>query len=296
MRHYLTRLATGLAAFVGCSFAAATAGACYSSAIPAPAVQHQTVVLVDLTTPLEPSVVASFRRAVEGVAKTPGQHLSIYSFAGMAAGQHLTEQYAATLEAPIADPKLVERLPIKAFRQSQACIKAAHEQTQRQVKAAMDAVLAPALAPRHFERSEILYSLREVVSLATPGISTRILIFSDALQHGSGISFYGLDKRPRLIDAKAELARLKPSMASSPRQPDAGPLKVLWWGVLAEPAPTASARTAYYDSDMLDGLQTFWSGVLKKNWGAADVQIGPTVKAPNTAFLPLAAAEALAAR
>ncbi len=260
----------------------AVGGTCYSSAVPAPVVRQQTLVAVDLTTPPDARAERDFRQAVATAALQPGQRIVIYSFAGIASGEHLAAERAWIVEAPITAAKQIDQFPMRAFRQSQACVEAMRRQSQALAMVALDAVLKRRSAG--FGRSEILYSLREILSTATPELSTRVLVYSDALQFGSGVSFYGMNQRPRLIDVKAELAKLKPSAVAAPL-PAMGPLKVLWWGALAEGAH-AGTNDRYYDSDVPLALQAYWQAVLTQ-WGASSVQFGRTVTDPKLAYLPL---------
>ena len=249
---------------------------CYSQAIPMPPVRQQTILLIDLTTPAAEGVVESFRHAAMAAAKQPGQRFVILSFAGIAPGQRLTKHLDHVVEAPIVDPALIENLPIRAFQKSQACVR----DTLKAWPATAAGALAQAFSGRgreSFQRSEIIHALAETLrNFATPDVPTRLLVYGDGLQHG-GISFYGRDKRPRKIDANAELARLPQQTLAPPVQP-LGPLKVLWWGLLVEDGIASGGK--YYDSETIAQLRLFWIRLLT-GWGSRDVQIEQTVLNPR---------------
>jgi hypothetical protein len=121
MNTRLRALTLGLGLFCCTAASEAQEPGCYSRAIPRPAVQRQTIVLIDLTTAVVGAVVESFRDPVGHAAAQPGQrYVVLTSFASIALGQRLTKHLDRVVEAPIDEPEMVENLPIRAFRQSQA--------------------------------------------------------------------------------------------------------------------------------------------------------------------------------
>jgi len=250
---------------------------CYRDSIPAPPVRRQTILLVDLTTARATDVIESFRKIAIATAKDPGQRFVILSFAGIAPEERLSQHLNGIVQAEIVDPEVVDDLPMMAFRESQACVKKARKAWPVQVQVSLAKVFAGGASDR-FQRSEIVYALAVTLrSLATPDLATRLLVYSDGLQFGSGLSFYGGDKRPRTIDAAAELAKLGEDRLSPPGQ-SMGPFKVLWWGLMVEEA--GPIGKPYYDSKTIEQLRQFWSRLLL-GWGASSVQIEPSLVNPQ---------------
>jgi len=111
---------------------------------------------------------------------------------------------------------------------------------------------------------------------------TRLLIFSDGLQHGSGQSFYQPHRaneppRPRRIDAHGELRKLAAGVSSPPAtgQPAA---RLWWWGLLAAEARDGPPR--YADADLLARYENYWRAAVRQ-WQGELVAIGPTINNPR---------------
>jgi hypothetical protein len=121
------------------------------------------------------------------------------------------------------------------------------------------------------QRSEIVFSLGEVLrTFVQPGVeATEIYVYSDGWENGSlGVSMYGKDGRPRVIDASVELDRLHQRM--QPRQlPPSGALNVTWFGLMVE---DAAAGDRYYDVKAVRQLRDFWERLLI-SLGAGAVRI-----------------------
>lgn len=280
---YLFSRRMALACSLGCLNlplpALATAASCYGPLIPAPPARRRTVLLVDLTTPTPRDIVAPYRRTARAAAVEPGQRLVMLSFAGIAAGQTIAPRLDAVVEAEIKDRRLIEDLPIRPFQRSQACVRKALAAWPSRVDAELGAMLN---TPQRqaLQRSEIIHALRSTITaFAQPGVPTRILVYSDGLQHGSGMSFHGPGGRPRRIDAGAELARLPPAMRAALPQP-AGDVQVLWWGLLAEAHDERPAASAYHDARTLEQLQTFWTSLLR-GWGVGAVSTDSVLLDPE---------------
>jgi hypothetical protein len=270
-------LALALAVLAGSARAQLPAASCYAPSIPMPPVRTQTIVLIDLTTPVVDTVVDGFQRTVLQAAQQPGQRFVILSFAGLAAGQRLRAHLDYVVEAPIEDDEQKERLLIAAFRKSQKCVSDALAAWPRIAATALTKAMA-SHGGADFQRSEIIYALSETVrSFAAPGMTTQILVYGDGLQTGSGTTFYGRDRRPRRIDAEAELARLSLE-AKAPLAPQRSSVSVLWWGLLLQKGEAADS--GYHDSQTIEQLRSFWSKLLL-GWGVRDVQIGQTLLNPR---------------
>ena len=261
---------------------------CYPKGIPMPPTSSQTIVLVDLTTPASANAVKSLRAAVKAAAAQPGQRVVMLTFAGISGTERLTPVFDEIVQAKIEDNDLIETLPIRAFKRSQDCVDAANKAWPAKVQAGLSEALPRSTAP--FQRSEIIHALAETLrNFAEPGLATRLIVFSDGLQYGSGISFYGLDKLPRKIDADKELAKL-PSTMSKPPMPVLGKVRVFWSGLLLDDRgeePAQASKGAYFDAETLEQLRQYWSRLLI-GWGAQDVQIERELLNPRFEAEPVA--------
>ena len=259
---------------------------CYSPGMPAPPITRQTVVMIDLTTARDAAVIADFRRAVALAASDLGQRVSVVSFAGIGNGEHLAERPPLVIEAPITDDKARQELSIRSLRQSQKCVADEGQAAPGRVLAMVDAELAR-LDPNGHRQSEIVQALHETLGrMATPKMSTRLLAYSDGLEFGRhGLNFYGADKRPRTVKPTAEWAKL-PSPFADPPVADMGPVRVLWWGLLAEEYTLGRRPDNHYSAATLTALRGFWTGLLLDHWGVKDVQLGQTVMNADLNFAP----------
>lgn len=287
-RTIVTALALGAITTV----AMARAPGCYPPGIPAPPVRLQTILLLDLTTPRVPRVVESYRRAAMAAASAQGQRLIVLTFAGISPTERLATVFDDVVEAEITDANLVENLPIRAYQRSRACVRTALASWPAKVTMALsDALEGHGAQP--FQRSEIVHTLGEALrSFAAPGVTTRLLVYSDGLQHGSGASFYGPDRRPRKIDATQELARV-PEGAAAPPALAIGEVQVLWWGLLLGDASVpdkSNGVNRYYDADTIEQLRTFWARLLL-GWGVQSVQIERDLLNPRLGPVPRGAQE-----
>lgn len=262
--------------------AAPAAGACYPADIPAPPLRSQTLVVFDETSARDPTAWRDFQAAVQRLAADPAQRLVMLRFAGIAPGQLVARDMDTRLDAAITDPDQIAELRIGPFKRSQACVKrqwAAAQQAVQAQLAAWSSTQADQLA-----RSEIVYALRRVVAdFATPGLPSRLLVYSDGVQNGSGLVFYNAGK-PRDIDPALEARRLAQAGQHLPEQAGPARLAVHWWGLLVDtPAPARAGRTAdarYASAQMIEHYSRFWREALLA-WGASSVQIGPTLNNPD---------------
>lgn len=268
------------------ALAAPTTTACYPAEIPAPPLRTQTLVVFDETTARDPTAWRDFQAAVQRLAAEPAQRLVMLRFAGIAPGQLVARDIDTRLDAAITDADQIAELRIGPFKRSQACVK-------RQWAAAQQAVQAQLVAWSNTQadqlaRSEIVYALRRVVAdFAKPGLPTRLLVYSDGVQNGSGQVFYSAGK-PRDIDPALEARRLVQAGQHLPEQAGPARVAVYWWGLLVDtplPARASGATdTRYASAQMIEHYSRFWREALLA-WGASSVQIGPTLNNPD--FQPI---------
>ena len=242
---------------------------CYAKHnIPQPPIRSQTLALVDRTTPNPTRAVRTMAKAFAGAAVPAGQRVVVLSFAGISGTERLQMLFDEFNPAKIEDAELIESLPIRPRQRSQRCVGDAQRAWPAKVQAELSAAFSG--RPEPFQRSEIIQALIETLrNFADADISTRVMVYSDGLQFGSGVSFYGPDKHPRRIDADKELAKLPPAMLK-PALPALGKVRVYWTGLLLE--DPAAANGGYYDAQTLEQLRLFWSRLLK-GWGVQEVQI-----------------------
>lgn len=261
------------------------APSCYGEDIPAPPVQHQTVLLVDLTTEQDAKAFRDFRAAALTVARQSGQRLVVLSFAGIAPGEMLARELDLSIESPISDEEVINNARIGPFRRSQKCVAQRLAKAPALVQAALDKLQGPG-AKGQLARSEIVFAMRQsIADFARPGTSTNFLIYSDGLQNGSGMSFYR-DGAVRPIDAAVE-GRLLERLGQDRPLTDGGAYRALWWGLLAQPENAKQGTARYFNANVLARLAGFWSHALA-GWGAKKVDIGPTLNNPDFRFLPVA--------
>lgn len=259
--------------------------ACYGGKIAAPPVYAQTLLLIDRTAFKDPVAWRDFESSVLAVIQQSGQRLVVLPFAGIAPGQVLARAIDVVIEPPLED-KAREDYIIRDFKRTQVCVARRHAAITSNVKDVLDELRREADEP--LARSEILYTIeRSLSDFATTGLTTRVLIFSDGLQNGSGMSFYRAGQ-PRDINPGEETKRLRntrlatagaPSVvqarASNPK------LRVFWWGLLSgdTPAKPGPHGAHYLNAQILSHYTDFWRTVLS-DLGASKVDIGPTLNNP----------------
>lgn len=248
---------------------------CYARySIKLPPAPRQTVVLVDQTTAPGGDAYQSFERAVASAAAQPGQRLVLLTFAGFSATEHVRTLFDAVLEARERDPDFVENQVIRALRRSELCLRDAHQAWPANVRRALDSARPP-VDNAMYQRSQIVDALRFAIRNFTKATTdTRILVWSDGLEHAEGgLSFYGRDQRPRMINATEELAKLGPAASQRPAS-DMGALSVYWWGLLAgaDAAPKTRQSRQFLSADTEHQLRSFWTALLR-GWGARDVRV-----------------------
>lgn len=251
--------------------AAAATGSCYGGAVPAPPAQTQTIVVIDRTMARERDVAEAFISAAGRAASTPGQRLVVLTFSALGPDQALTKHFDRVFEAPIVDTTLIENLPIKPFKAAQRCVKAKAAEWPRLAEATIRAAVNDIGDPARFKRSEIVYSLNEVLkTFGSGGIrETRLLVLSDAYENGSlGVTMYGRNGKPRLIDARVELGRLAPEVRS--RRVGNGRWDVVWFGLMSE---GVGRQDRYFDVRHVQQVRAFWMQLLVRDWGVSNVVI-----------------------
>lgn len=274
MRNFPTSLLVAIALSLAIPWREAPAaepGSCYGGAVPAPPAQAQTIVLIDKTTAPEPDVVDAFVSAATRAASVPGQRVVVLTFSALGPDQALAKRFDRVFEAPITDTDLIENLPIRPFRATQRCVKAAAAEWPRWAGAAIRSAIDESDDPARFKRSEIVYSLNEVLrTFERPAMrETRLLVLSDAYENGSlGVTMYGRDGRPRPIDARQELGRLTPELRA--RRAGSGTWNVLWFGLMSE---VKGRQDRYFDARSVQELRAFWMHLLVRDWGVGSAVI-----------------------
>lgn len=261
--------------------------ACYGSKIAAPPVRSQTLVLVDRTTYKDPAAWRDFQTSVASLMQHSAQRVVLLPFAGIAPGQVLARALDVVIE-PALPEEAREAHVIRDFKTTQACVKRRQAAIAQHLGTLLQELQREEGQP--LARSEIVYTVeRSLQDFLPAGLPTRVLIFSDGLQNGSGTSFYrkGL---PRDINPAKEIALLR-SMKTASTQTTA-PLpapaaqqanaRVFWWGLLSGPQPAKpDARGVHYlNAQILAHYSEFWRTALT-DWGASHVDIGPTLNNPS---------------
>ncbi len=267
-------LAIAIAASAAAPSVDATAAeqtSCYGGAVPAPPVTRQTIVLIDNTTAPDADVTEAFVRAATRAAATPGQRFVVLSFSALGPGQALRKHVDRVIEAPLTDPDLVENLPIKPYRSSQRCVKAVVAEWPRRAEAAIREVIDGVGDRARFRRSEIIYTVAEVLAVfgARDLRDSHLYVLSDGHEHGSlGVDMYGRDGRPRPIDARVELGRLPREVLS--RRAGSGAWQVMWFGLMNE---GKERQDRYVDVQSFKQMRSFWELLLVQHWGVSSAVI-----------------------
>lgn len=275
--HLITQFVLAFLLTLACvNPALAVEPSCYSAEVPAPLITEQTIVLLDLTAPLEGNPVRDFVAAVTAVARRPGQRIVILPFAGIAHGETVSRALDEVIEAPITDDDVINNARIGPFKRSQKCVHGNHMKIQAKIQAVLATLLKQPEQP--MAKSEIVYTLRRsIADFAQRDLVTRMLVYSDALQNGSGMNFY-LNGQPRDIDPATELRKLARTKQDQ-LETDPGVFRAYWWGLLGETGSSAT-KIHYRDAQTLEHYAGFWRQLLT-GWKAQSVDIGPTLNNPN---------------
>lgn len=250
---------------------AAEQTSCYGGAVPAPQVSRQTIVLIDNTTAPDADVTEAFVRAASRAAATPGQRFVVLSFSALGPGQALRKHVDRVIEAPITDTDLVENLPIKPYRTSQRCVKTVVAEWPRRAEAAIREVIDGVGDRTRFKRSEIIYTVAEVLAVFGPSDmrESHLFVLSDGHEHGSvGVDMLGRDGKPRSIDARVELGRLPREVLS--RRAGNGTWQVMWFGLMNE---GKERQDRHVDVQSFKQMRSFWELLLVQHWGVSSAVI-----------------------
>lgn len=255
---------------------------CYGGKIAAPPVRSQTLVLVDRTAYKDLTAWRDFQSGVAVVAQQTAQRIVLLTFAGIAPGQTLARALDVVIE-PMLPAEAAEEYVVKDFRTSQACVKKRNAALSVNLQKIMEDLQVDDVQP--MARSEIAYAIdRTLKDFLPAGLPTRILIYSDGLQHGSGMSFYSAGQ-PRDINPAQEiklLHKLNQSglQASSPSKAGAD-VCVFWWGLLSTTQRTRAGtqQSNYLNAQILAHYVEFWTLALTER-GVTAIDIGPTLNNP----------------
>ena len=239
-----------------------------------PAVLEAVILLIDTSS----DATAVKQNVLDVVKAIPDKHnrqVVVLSFAGHAAGESLKVEFESLIEPPTADQQVIDNTVIKTFKAHQKCIREQHQQARQGLLATMQRLLST--MPVATARSEIAYALSSALqSYALPGRNVILLHLSDGLQHAQGgRSFYGANKQPRKIETAIELRAFAKDAATAPRAKLPGTyISVLWWGMLAMPAPAkVTGKPVYLNTATIGAFKEFWEQYAR-SIGADRVQIG----------------------
>ncbi len=261
---------------------------CYPADIPAPPLRAQTLILIDRTAWPDAVARRDFIDAAQTLVAQGGQRLVILSFAGLATGEALAREVDLRIDAPLTDAETINNSRIGPYKRSQACVAQRQQQALTRSRQTLERLL---VAPDPgLTRSEIAWALaRTLHDFAGSGLPTRLLVYSDGLQHGSGQSFYqparaGESPLSRRIDPDDELRKLPaslpgPANAASARAKEA--IRVWWWGLLLAEPRAAAARQL--DSELLARYERYWRAAVQR-WRGELVAIGQTLNNPDFAL------------
>lgn len=263
-------------------------GGCYPAEIPAPPLRAQTLILIDRTAWPDAVARRDFIDAAQTLVAQGSQRLVILSFAGLAAGEALAREVDLRIDAPLTDAETINNSRIGPYKRSQACVAQRQQQAQTISRQTLERLL---VAPDPgLTRSEIAWALsRTLHDFAGSGLPTRLLVYSDGLQHGSGQSFYqparaGETPLARRIDPDGELRRLPASLPGPANAAGAranAATRVWWWGLLLAEPRAAAARQL--DSELLARYERYWRAAVQQ-WRGELVAIGQTLNNPDFAL------------
>ncbi len=237
------------------------AASCYPMDIPAPQIREQTLIVVDRTAYPDATARRDFIAAAQGLASRANQRLVILSFAGIAPGEALARDLDLNIEGPIIDDNIINNVRIAPFKKSQKCVAERLQEAAQQTRSILEKLLAP--PEEGLARSEISWALLKTIKeFSSNALPTRLLIYSDGLQNGSGQSFYSKGSARR-IDPDAELKKSLASFDNSiPERINSEGWHTWWWGLLAQ-APRSTKRQ-YADAELLQSYETYWRKFLQQ--------------------------------
>lgn len=235
---------------------------CYAAnklKIKPPQTEAEVFVLIDQTTPLDPSLQDAVRENAGRLIKA-GSAFVIASFSSFGQGRYLEVLSAGALEGQI-DPKSRDDISVKVLRNFDTCMAGQADFGRKSAAGALNKALtgtSPELA-----KSDVMGSLKELSSRVKQSAAKEKIVFlvSDMLEN-SGISSFYASKNVRAIDPAAELKKAQGSQVVG----DFGGARVfvLGAGLVQENAGGKNKDSGVYrNPKTMSLLRQFWEGYFE---------------------------------
>lgn len=235
---------------------------CYAAnkmKIKPPPTEAEVFVLIDQTTPLDPSLQDAVRENVGRLIKA-GSAFVIGSFSSFGQGRYLEVLSAGTLEGQI-DPKSRDDISVKVLRNFDTCMAGQADFGRKSAAGSLNKALtgtSPELA-----KSDVMGSLKELSSRVKQSVAKEKIVFlvSDMLEN-SGISSFYASKNVRAVDPAAELKKAQGSQVVG----DFGGARVfvLGAGLVQENAGGKNKDSGVYrNPKTISLLRQFWEAYFE---------------------------------
>lgn len=235
---------------------------CYAAnkmKVAAAAPQTEVFVMIDQTTPLDPSLQDSVRENADRLIK-PGAAFVIASFSAFSQGRYLEVLSAGTLESQI-DSKVRDDISVKVLRNFDGCMSGQYDFGRKAAAAAIN----KAMSANSIElaKSDVIGSLKELSARVKQSSARDKIVFvvSDMLEN-SGISSFYASKNVRAIDPAAELKKAQDAKMIG----DFGGARVfvLGAGLVQDNTHRKNADSGIYrDPKAISQLRQFWTSYFE---------------------------------
>lgn len=282
MNHSVCRRRLAIASLTSLLFGGAYAAprSCYRAMrTTAPGATGLTLILIDTTTAKNEQVVVALRTMLGKALNHAGERVLVASFAGMVPGQY-PAVLADVLQEPQPSPALESDKVLDWSTKLRVCLAGLPKMNRTAVLSAMSTCIGrDVTAPYSEIIAGVRWALTELLpslTVATPTIPVRVVVFSDGEQNSrSGMTFYK-NGAPRDISADKELDLL--SAAEKITHPTGNKTAIdVWWLGLGLQPP---GQKFFMTPQALAERKRFWSGVLKL-YGARKTAIGFTLTDDN---------------
>lgn len=213
------------------------------------------LIAVDQTTSADTNLMNKFIQ-VNIDAIQPATKISSYTFSAFSQGKYLSEQFTATLDAPLSKEERYQTSK-KVLNTFDRCIAQKHPAMTQTLQSSLQEAMQQ--SNETLVNSDVIHSLKYLAEVLkkNPAQKKYLVVFSDMLENSSITSFYAKNG-VRQIDPTKELVLVEKSDSFA----DFGGAKiyVMGAGLLSE---KGKSKGVYRDPKTLHALEDFW-----KQWFA----------------------------